>query len=149
MTLLYADTSALVRCWLPGEDRSDSEQLRALLLEGTDPVVTSELTRLEVASAVHAAARAGRLRRTAGVLRRADRDWGAEGPVALLALQAAEVLPVARQIVLDHPVRTLDAIHLAVATTTAAELAAGDMVEFVTRDSRQADAAKALGLPVR
>jgi predicted nucleic acid-binding protein len=56
---------------------------------------------------------------------------------------------VARQIVLDHPVRTLDAIHLAVATTTAAELAAGDTVEFVTRDSRQADAAKALGLPVR
>jgi uncharacterized protein len=56
---------------------------------------------------------------------------------------------VAWQIVLDHPVRTLDAIHLAVATTTAAELAAGDTVEFVTRDARQADAAKALGLPVR
>jgi uncharacterized protein len=149
VTLLYADTSALVRCWLPGENRSDTEQLRVLLLEGTGPVVTSELTRLEVASAVHAAARAGRLRRTDGVLRRADRDWGANGPVTLLALRAAEVLPAARQIVLDHALRTLDAIHLAVATTTAAELAAGDPVEFVTRDARQTDAAKALGLPVR
>jgi uncharacterized protein len=149
VTLLYADTSALVRCWLPDEDRSDSEHLRRLLLEGEDPVVTSELTRLEVASAVHAAVRAGRLRRADGVLRRADRDWGVEGPVALLALRPAEVLPAARQIVLDHPVRTLDALHLAVATTTAAELAAGDPVEFVTRDARQADAAKALGLPVR
>lgn len=149
MTVLYADTSALVRCWLPGADRSDGEHLRALLLEGANPVVTSELTRIEVASAVHAAARCGRLRRADGVLRRADRDWGVDGPVALLALRAAEVLPLARQIVLDHPVRTLDAIHLAVAATTAAELAAGDPIEFVTRDARQADVAEAMGLPVR
>lgn len=149
MTVLYADTSALVRCWLPGEDRPDSEHLRALLLAGTDPVVTSELTRLEVASAVHAAARVGRLRRSVGVLTRADRDWGSDGPVALLAFRPADVIPLARQIVLDHPVRTLDALHLAVAQTTAAELAAGDPVEFVTRDARQADAAKAMGLPVR
>jgi uncharacterized protein len=149
MTLRYADTSALVRCWLPSEERSDGEELRALLLEGGDPVVTSELTRLEVASAVHAAVRGGRLHRADGVLRRADRDWGVAGPVALLALQPAVVLPLARQIVLDHPVRTLDALHLAVAATTAAELAAGDPVEFVTRDARQADVAKAIGLPVR
>jgi hypothetical protein len=33
--------------------------LRALLLEGANRVVTSELTRIEVASAVHAAARCG------------------------------------------------------------------------------------------
>jgi hypothetical protein len=49
-------------------------------------------------------------------------------------LRSAEVLPVARQIVLDHPVRTL---------------AAGDPVEFVTREGRQADVAKAMGVPVR
>jgi predicted nucleic acid-binding protein len=148
VNLHYADTSALLCCWLPGEDRTDGARLRELLLGGAEPVVTSELTRLEVASAVHAAARAGRLRRTDGVLRSADRDWGPGGPVALLALRAADVLPAARQIVLDHPVRTLDAIHLAVATTTATELAAGDPVVFVTRDGRQADAARALGLPV-
>lgn len=49
---------------------------------------------------------------------------------------------------LDHPVRTLGALHLSVATTTATELAAGDPVVLVTRDGRQADAARALGLPV-
>ncbi|MGH3720165.1 MAG: hypothetical protein ACRDRI_15245 [Pseudonocardiaceae bacterium] len=54
--------------------------------------------------------------------------------------------PQARQLVLDHPVRTLDAIHLAVATTTATELAAGEPLEFITCDQRQAQTADALGL---
>lgn len=145
----YADTSALVRCWLPGEDQEDRERLRALLMDGPDPVVTSELTRVELASAVEAAVRAGRMRRSTGLLARADRTWGRDGPVALLALEPRTVLPLARTIVLDHAVRTLDALHLAVACSTTLELAAGDAVEFVTRDARQAEAASALGLVVR
>jgi predicted nucleic acid-binding protein len=149
VTVRYADTSALVRCWLPGEDPEDGEQLRVLLLDGPDPVVTSELTRVELASAAEAAVRAGRIRRSAGLLARADRAWSEDGPVALLALEPRVVLPLARRIVLDHAVPALDALHLAVAGSTTVKLAAGDPIEFVTRDPRQAEAASALGMLVR
>ncbi|MGH3812735.1 MAG: type II toxin-antitoxin system VapC family toxin [Pseudonocardiaceae bacterium] len=144
MSVRYADTSALVRCYLV--DEADHERLRALLLEGREPVVTSELTRVELASALSTAARSGRLRRPDWLLARADADCGPDGPIALLALDPGTVLPRARQLVLDHPVRTLDAIHLAVAATTATELAAGEPLEFVTCDQRQAQTADVLGL---
>lgn len=144
MSVRYTDTSALVRCYLV--DEADHERLRALLLEGREPVVTSELTRVELASALGTAARSGRLRRPDWLLARADADCGPDGPIALLALDPGTVLPRARQLVLDHPVRTLDAIHLAVAATTATELAAGEPLEFVTCDQRQAQTADVLGL---
>jgi hypothetical protein len=144
VSVRYADTSALVRCYLV--DEADHERLRALLLEGREPVVTSEITRVELASALDTAARSGRLRRPDWLLARADADCGPDGPIALLALDPGTVLPRARQLVLDHPVRTLDAIHLAVAATTAAELAAGEPLGFVTCNQRQAQTADALGL---
>lgn len=95
MSVRYADTSALVRCYLVDED--DHKRLRGLLLEGQEPAVTSEITRVELASAIGAA------------------------------------------------VRTLGAIHLAVAATTATALAAGESLEFVTCDQQQAQTADALG----
>ena len=48
----------------------------------------------------------------------------------------------------EHPLRALDAIHLAVALTEAVELAAGDPVSLVTCDKAQAIAADAVGLPL-
>ncbi|MGH3718503.1 MAG: hypothetical protein ACRDRI_06590 [Pseudonocardiaceae bacterium] len=45
MSIRYADTSALVRCYLV--DEADHERLCGLLLEGREPVVTSEITRVE------------------------------------------------------------------------------------------------------
>lgn len=140
----YADTSALVGAYLAEEQ--DHAELRGLLLEGDRPVVTSELTRVEFASAVAAAARAGRLRRPRVLLDRFDRDCGDSGPLTLLALDPAAILPLARRLVREHTVRTLDAIHLAVALTDAVELAAGEPVSMVTRDRAQAEAAESLGL---
>lgn len=142
--IFYADTSALVRAYLPQED--DHDQLRTLLLEGDLPVVTSELTRVEFASAVAAAARAGRLRRPRVLLDRFDADSGDEGPLTLLTLDTAVALPFARRLVREHPVRTLDALHLAVALTDGVELAAGEPVSMVTRDRAQWAAAESLGL---
>jgi hypothetical protein len=55
---------------------------------------------------------------------------------------------LARKLVLDHPLRTLDAIHLATALIEATAFAGGDEVAMVTRDQRQATAAKACGLRV-
>jgi predicted nucleic acid-binding protein len=143
MTLLYADTSALVCAYL--EDEKDHARLRDRLLEGSDPVVTSELARLELASAIRAAARARRLRRSPGLLARIDADHGENGPIALLRLRAAAVLPVAYNLLLEHRLRTLDAIHLAVALEECPVLAGDDDVVFVTRDERQAVAAAAVG----
>lgn len=140
----YADTSALVRAYFSQEE--DHEQLRDLLLDGDHPVVTSVLTRVEFASAVAAAARAGRLRRYRVLLDRFDADSGDDGPLTLLDLDTASALPLARRLVREHQVRTLDALHLAVALTDAVELAAGEPVSMVTRDCAQADAAESLGL---
>lgn len=144
MSFLYADTSALVRAYFA--DEPDHESLRCLLLEGSDPVVSSELTRVEFASAVAAAHRGGQLRRTQPVLDRFDADCGDSGPLVLLRLDPAEALPLARRMVIEHRLRTLDAIHLAVALTDGISLAADEQVTMVTRDEEQAAAARIYGL---
>lgn len=146
MTVLYADTSVLVRAYFVDEPAHES--LRRLLLEGTDPVVTSELARVELASAVAAAARAGRLADTRVMLDRFDADCSDEGPLTLLRLDPENALPLAHRLVGERRLSTLDAIHLAVALNDALPLAAGDPLLFVTCERQQADAAAASGLAV-
>lgn len=107
-------------------------------------MVTSELARVEFTSAVTAAVRAGRLEDGRAILDRFDADC-TEGPVSLLALRPDIVLPAARRLVRRLALRTLDAIHLAVAVEDAAPLADGQLV-LVTRDHRQAAAAQELQL---
>ena len=142
----YADTSALVRAYVSGEPYH--AQLRRQLLDGDVPVVTSVLIRVEFAGAVAAAGRAGRLRRPRVLLDRFDADCRDNGPVTLLDLDTGTAFPLARRLVREHPLRALDAIHLAVALTEAVELAAGDPVSLVTCDKAQAIAADAVGLPL-
>lgn len=144
MSLLYADSSALVRAYLP--DEPEHVHLRQLLLESDEAVITSELSRLELASAIGAAARAGRLLAYHPILDRFDGHC-AEGVLALIDLDRNRVLPRARALILEHGLRTLDAIHLAVAVDDAAAYADGELV-LVTRDREQAAAARALGLEV-
>jgi uncharacterized protein len=145
VALIYADTSAVVRAYFA--DEADHKELHKLLT-GPDPVVTSELTRVEFASAVSAAYRARRVANPSVVLDRFDLDCGQDGLVTLLRLDAQVVLPLARRLVTEQVLRTLDAIHLAVALTDATALSGGDSVVFVTRDNQQAAAAKELGLAV-
>lgn len=145
MIVLYADTSAVVSAYLA--DEPDHEALSVLLFEGTDAVVTSELTRVEFASAVAAATRSARLERGMGLLDRFDLDCGEDGPLSLLRLDAAEALPTAFRLVGAHRLRTLHALHLAVAVTAAARLA--DEVVLLTRDLHQIEAAREMGLAVQ
>lgn len=145
MIVLYADTSAVVGAYLADEPGHDD--LAAVLFDGTDPVVTSELTRVEFASAVAAAVRSVRLPRDTGLLDRFDADCGDDGPLLLVRFDAAELLPLAHRLVGGHRLRTLDALHLAAALTGAAALA--DEVVLLSRDGRQAEAAAALGIEVR
>lgn len=146
MALIFADTSALVRAYLA--DEQGHAELRSLLLESGRRVAASELARVELAGAVSSAFRARRRVELEAVLRRFDLDSGGAGRVMLLALRPDVVLPRARSIVLEHPVRTLDAIHLAVALEEAPIVAGDEPVVFVTGDARQAAAAAALGLEV-
>lgn len=129
-------------------DETDHAILRVTLLEGEDPVVTSELARLEFASALRAAGDSGRVSMWREVLARFDADCGPAGAIRLLRLRPAAILPRARAIVMDHALRTLDAIHLAVAIIECPALAPESGLALVTRDARQAAAARSLGLAV-
>jgi uncharacterized protein len=147
VSILYADTSAVVRAYFL--DEPDHDELRELLLEGDEPVVTSELTRIELAGAVITAFRTARIEGADDVLASFDVDCGDDGVITLLRLDPSTALPTAHRLVAEQVLRTLDAIHLAVALTDVTTLAAGEPVELVTRDKRQAAAAIALGVPVR
>jgi predicted nucleic acid-binding protein len=147
VTLIYADTSALLRAYFV--DEPDHAALRALLLEGEEPVVSSELARVEFAAAIGRVRKARRLRRWRDLLARFDADCQEEGPIALVRLRPDIVLPVAYRLVVEHALRTLDALHLAVALEEGPRLAGGGDMVFVTRDAEQAAAARAMGLVVR
>jgi len=56
-----------------------------------------------------------------------------------------EILAAARSRVLEHAVRTLDAVHLVSAEAIYRE---GLRIPFVTADARQAEAARVIGLDV-
>src|SRR5207302_4603992 len=102
-----------VRTYL--RDEPDHAALRNLLFDASHTVVTSELSRVELASAAASAERVGRVRRLPELLHRMDADAGPGGPIRLLTLRPNSVFPAAQRLVLEHPMRALDAIHLAVA----------------------------------
>jgi uncharacterized protein len=147
VTLRYVDTSALVRCYFP--DEPEHASLEKLLLQSPEPVLTSELTRVELASAVYAAGRAGRIPDPAEVWGLMETDCAPGGPVSLLRLEPDEVFGLAMQLFARFPLRALDAIHLAVAQTTAAELAGHEPIVLISRDDRQRAAAAALGMTLQ
>ncbi len=146
MSVIYADASALARAYLI--DEPEHNVLLGILLEGDDVVVTSELTRVELASAVRAALAAGRIRGPEDVLARIDLDLGGSGPVSVLRLRPESVIPSAHRLVLEHRLRTLDALHLAVALEECPAIAGDEEIVFVTRDRDQATAAEAVGFAV-
>jgi predicted nucleic acid-binding protein len=140
--VLYVDTSALVRAYLPDEPEHDA--LRETILEADEPVTTSELSRVEIARALKAAERAGRLNDAASVLKRIDADLSGK-PILTIRLDPDTLVARSRELVLAHPLRTLDALHFAVALGLDAFADGGEIV-LVTRDAGQASAARALGL---
>lgn len=106
-------------------------------------VVSSALLPVEVTSALARRRREGRISAAtlSRLLRRvqADRDSWELVPVS------DEILDAAGRCLVDHSLRTLDAIHLASAHRLHRE---GLELPFVTADARQASAARALGLEV-
>ncbi len=147
MTVLYGDPSAVVGAYFTDEDGHAA--LRDMLLLGDEPVIMSEIGRVELASAIASARRADRIADSARVLARFEADCRPGGPLKLLALRPSTVIARAHRLVLDHPLRALDAIHLAVALEDGLRLARDDGLAFVTRDRTQAAAAASLGFEVR
>jgi predicted nucleic acid-binding protein len=144
--ITYTDPSAIMSVLL--RDAPDHAELVELLLHGDGPVLTSELATVEVASACMAAERGGRVPDGRFVAEGFDRLCAPGGRIRLLDLRTAEVFAKACDLMEDHRLYALDAIHVAVALTEVVPLAAGEPVRFLTRDRTQAQAARALGFTV-
>lgn len=144
--IVYIDTSALARAYL--RDQDDGDALAALVHDGADPVVTSELTDVEIASAFARAKREGVVSRSAAIrlLDTYRADTSDSGPIGVIPL-TSDTMALAQQFVGRTTVRSLDAIHLAACAGFAA--ATSDQVELLSRDERQLTAARALGLRIR
>ena len=61
---------------------------------------------------------------------------------------ASDVLAAAQTLVAAHPIRTLDAIHIASAQLFAARVTTSELI-FVSADTRQTEAAAAVGMMIR
>lgn len=137
----FFDTSALAKRYIEEPGRRDVLQLLRRY-----EFVASAVLPVELRGALRRRAADGTLdtARLPGILSRvaADRAYWTLVEVGTDVLAAAETL------VATHPLRTLDAIHVASAQLFAARVPAPKPL-FVSADSRQADAAAAIGLVVR
>lgn len=124
---------------------------RQLLLLGSHTVLVSALSTVEVERAFSAARRARRF--SADTIGGAEKGFpevaAVRRRIRLIPLDARPTLRRAAELVREHPLGTLDAIHLAVADREGRALAGDDELVFVTADAAQATAARALGLSVR
>lgn len=128
-------------------DETDHEELKELLRSGKEAVSTIDLARIEFVSAVRAAHRARRLRQPDAFIAGFD-DECARGTITLLRPDPDRLLSEGTRLADAHPIRTLDAIHLATALIAASDTTHEAPVVFVTRDEAQANAARAEGLEV-
>jgi uncharacterized protein len=134
----YFDTSALIKRYVDEEGRREVLQLLR-----QHQCVTSQLLSVELRSTLRRRVADGSLdaRRVPEILKRfaADREFWA------LVEVTSEVLQAAERLVAAHPLRTLDAIHVASAELFADRLATSELT-FVSADARQTAVAAAIGM---
>jgi predicted nucleic acid-binding protein len=137
----YFDTSALVKRYIEEAGRGDVLQL----LRRSD-LVTSAVLPVELRSGLRRRVADGSLDavRLPAILKHvaSDRHYWTLIDVGTAVLAAAETLVGA------HPLRTLDAIHVASAQLFAARLSIPGLT-FVSADKRQTETAIAVGLAAR
>lgn len=141
----YVDTSALARAYLA--DEAEHETLRARILGSADVVVTWALSLVEMTSAIRSAQRAGRIGDADHIVAGVARDM-VLGRVIPLTGDPGRLLDRAQDLCDRHPLRALDAMHLAVALHDAGDALPDADVVFLTRDDAQAEAARREGLLV-
>jgi predicted nucleic acid-binding protein len=137
----YFDTSALVKRYV-----SESGRREVLRLLRRHQLVTSAILPVEVQSALRRRTSEGTLDaiRVPEILKRvaADRAYWT------LVEVGSEVLAVAETLIAAHPLRTLDAIHVASAQLFRSRVTTPEFI-FVSADERQTAAAVAVGLTGR
>jgi predicted nucleic acid-binding protein len=145
--LVYVDSSVLARAYLSDEKGHAAARE---LLEGTEHLlVTATWTIVEVTSALVRATRAGRLGDIDRLLAVLAADVGEDGPITVLRGEPGRVEERATEVVRQHGLRSLDALHLAVADLVARPLAQpGESLGFASRDDAQRAAAEAIGFVV-
>ena len=142
--LAYIDSSVLARAYLP--DEPGHAEAAALLAGADHLLVTATWTLVEVTSALVRATRVGRHGDIDALLGVLAADTGEDGTVTLLRADPEQVERRAVEIVRDHALRSLDAMHLAVASLAAVPLLGPvDSLGLASRDEAQRQAGVALG----
>lgn len=140
--IVYADSSVLVRAYLP--DKSGHDKARSLLEDPELVVVSGTWTRVEVTGALVRAAKAHRGQFQA-LVAAWETDIGPEGPLTILTARQRDVERRALDIVKSDGIRAMDAWHVACASLTVIDLADGETCGFATRDQAQAEVAARFG----
>lgn len=137
----YFDTSALVKRYV---DEPGSREVLQLLRR--HECVTSAVLPVELRSGLRRRVAEGSLdaARLPAILKRV----AADRPYWTLVEVGREVLVSAETLVAAHPIRTLDAIHVASAQLFAARISMPGLI-FVSADNRQTKTAVAVGLAAR
>ena len=137
---VYIDTSALAKCYI--------RELRSLEVlnwtEAQDEVATSPLTLVEFRCMLARRRRAGQIDAPLERVALAEFDRDVQSRAWRIYHDANNLFTEARQLIdliPELPLRALDALHLAYARHYGVE-------SFATADKHQAQAAKALGIPV-
>lgn len=143
MTVSYVDTSALVRAYL--RDEPDHTAWRASLLDEKVTLLSSKALSLELTAAISAARRARRVRRISQLLDLFATHSSSDGPLSLVGITGRH-MSMACDLLEHHPLRSLDALHIATALAAQAVLGA---ISFVTCDEQQAKVARQVGLAVQ
>lgn len=141
MAWAYFDTSALIKRYVDEAGRREVLQLLR-----RHACVTSAVLAVELRSALRRRVSEGTLddERVPDILKRFETDrafW-------TLVEVTRDVLTAAETLVATHPLRTLDAIHVASAQLFSARIAAPALV-FVSADARQTTAAAAVGMTIK
>lgn len=140
---LYVDTSVLVRLYL--DDEPETDEIEAMLFAARASALTSDLTRVEFASALHRAVRSGRIPDATAHLAAGTAAMSKAGPIATVALDIRSLESDALRVLQAHALSAADALHVATAIGLRRD---GMEMCFFTRDRRQAEAARAEGFEV-
>jgi uncharacterized protein len=137
----YFDTSALVKRYVDEAGRREVLQLLR-----RSECVTSAVLPVELRSGLRRRAAEGSLEvaRLPTILK----HIAADRPYWTLIDVGTDVLAAAETLVAAHPIRTLDAIHVASAQLFAARVSIPGLT-FVSGDKRQTETAVAVGLAAR
>jgi predicted nucleic acid-binding protein len=138
---MYFDTSALVKRYVDEPGRRE-----VLRLLGRNECVTSAVLPVELRSGLRRRVAEGSIDvvRLPAILKHVAVDR----PYWTLVEVGIDVLAGAETIVAAHPIRTLDAIHVASAQLFASRLSMPGLT-FVSADKRQTETAVAVGLVAR